>query len=259
MDCANMGNLRANLTKLVENNWKQKLHMLHDIIAGLNEIHNQNLIHCDFHDGNILLHNDENGDKVYISDLGLCRPVKSFLKKHNIYGVMTFMAPEVLKGNPYTPASDIYSFSMIMWEFTSGISPYNNRGHDMDFCLSICNGERPEIIKNSPQCYVDLMKKCWNEVPLNRPSSEEVLDIIEKWIFLPYGKKIEDINEELKCNVLEFINAPIGHNKLATKSHPKASYTSLLSNFTNKELNKIPESEDSQAYHSNLTKLLGIY
>ncbi|GBC47249.2 kinase-like domain-containing protein [Rhizophagus irregularis DAOM 181602=DAOM 197198] len=102
------------------------------------------------------------------------------------------------------------------------------------------------------------MKKCWNEVPLNRPSSEEVLDIIEKWIFLPYGKKIEDINEELKCNVLEFINAPIGHNKLATKSHPKASYTSLLSNFTNKELNKIPESEDSQAYHSNLTKLLDV-
>ncbi|UZO10541.1 uncharacterized protein OCT59_002122 [Rhizophagus irregularis] len=105
---------------------------------------------------------------------------------------------------------------------------------------------------------MDLMKKCWNEVPLNRPSSEEVLDIIEKWIFLPYGKKIEDINEELKCNVLEFINAPIGHNKLATKSHPKASYTSLLSNFTNKELNKIPESEDSQAYHSNLTKLLDV-
>ncbi|CAB5347239.1 unnamed protein product [Rhizophagus irregularis] len=103
------------------------------------------------------------------------------------------------------------------------------------------------------------MKVCWNKDPLKRPSSEEVLDIIEKWIFLPYGKKIEDIDEELKCNVLEFINAPIGyHNNLATKSHPNSCYISRLFNFTNKELNEILESEDSQAYHSNLTKLLDV-
>ncbi|PKC62190.1 hypothetical protein RhiirA1_465510 [Rhizophagus irregularis] len=31
---------------------------------------------------------------------------------------------------------------------------------------------------------------------------------------------------------MEFINAPIGHNNLATKSHPKACYTSRLLDFT---------------------------
>jgi serine/threonine protein kinase len=69
------------------------------------------------------------------------------------------MAPEVLKGKPYTQASDIYSFSMIMWEFTSGVTPFNDRAHDIQLSLSICKGERPEIIENTPQCYVDLMKK----------------------------------------------------------------------------------------------------
>ncbi|GET04580.1 kinase-like domain-containing protein [Rhizophagus clarus] len=34
--------------------------------------------------------------EVYISDLGLCQPAKS-LKKHDIYGVIPFMAPEVLR------------------------------------------------------------------------------------------------------------------------------------------------------------------
>ncbi|PKK61235.1 hypothetical protein RhiirC2_760963 [Rhizophagus irregularis] len=48
---------------------------------------------------------------------------------------------------------------------------------------------------------------------------------------------------------MEFINAPIGHNNLATKSHPKARYTSRLLDFTSKKLNKILDSEDSQAYH----------
>ncbi|POG76259.1 hypothetical protein GLOIN_2v1558004, partial [Rhizophagus irregularis DAOM 181602=DAOM 197198] len=86
---------------------------------------------------------------------GLCQPVKSFLKKYDIYGVIPFMAPEVLRGKSYTPASDIYSFPIIMWEFTFGIPPFNNRAHDLHLSLSICKGERLEIIENTSQCYVD--------------------------------------------------------------------------------------------------------
>ncbi|RGB36131.1 kinase-like domain-containing protein [Rhizophagus diaphanus] len=157
------------------------------------------------------------------------------------------MAPEILRGKPYTPASDIYSFSMIMWEFTSGIPPFNNRAHDIQLSLDICEGERPEIIENTPQCYVDLMKRCWDENPLKRPSSEIALNIIKEWIFLPYDRKIEDINEELKCNIMEFINAPIGHNNPTTESHPQACYTGRLLDFTSKKLNEILESKNSQA------------
>ncbi|PKK57787.1 hypothetical protein RhiirC2_763780 [Rhizophagus irregularis] len=50
---------------------------------------------------------------------------------------------------------------------------------------------------------------------------------------------------------MEFINAPIGRNNLATKSHPKACYTSRLLDFTSKKLNEILESENSQAYRAN--------
>ncbi|GBC25982.2 kinase-like domain-containing protein [Rhizophagus irregularis DAOM 181602=DAOM 197198] len=251
MDYANKGNLRENLTRIVENNWNQKLYMLYEIISGLSEMHGKNLIHCDFHDGNILNHNDENKDKIYISDLGLCQPVKSLLSKYDIYGVIPFMAPEVLRGKSYTSASDIYSFSMIMWELTSGVSPFNDRAHDIQLSLSICKGERPKIIENTPQCYVDLMKKCWNEDPLKRPSSKEVLKIIEKWIFRSY--EIYDVSGEIKSNIMEFINAPIVHNNLATKSHPKACYTSRLLDFTSKTLNDI--FEDSQAYHASHSDL----
>ncbi|UZO10883.1 uncharacterized protein OCT59_002461 [Rhizophagus irregularis] len=126
-----------------------------------------------------------------------------------------------------------------MWEFTSEIPPFNDTAHDFQLALSICKGKRPEIIKNTPQCYVDLMKKCWDEDPLKRPSSEEVLDIIKNWIFLSENKKIEDINEELKSDIMEFINAPIEHNNLIVNSHPKACYTSHLLDFTSKELNEI--------------------
>src|SRR5581483_7726035 len=136
-----------------------------------------------------LNHNDNKNERnnIFISDLGLCCPIQSFLKKDSIYGVIPFMAPEVLRGKPYTLASDIYSFSMIMWEFTSGVTPFNDRAHDFQLSLSICRGERPEIIESTPQCYIDLMKKCWNKDPSKRPSASEIKNIIEEWMCLSVG------------------------------------------------------------------------
>ncbi|CAB5179767.1 unnamed protein product [Rhizophagus irregularis] len=56
--------------------------------------------------------------------------------------------------------------------------------------------------------------------------------------------KIEDISEELKCNIMKFTNAPIGHNdNLIAEFHPQACYTSRLLDFTSKKLNEILESE----------------
>ncbi|CAG8738540.1 10005_t:CDS:1, partial [Rhizophagus irregularis] len=53
-------------------------------------------------------------------------------------------------------------------------------------------------------------------------------------------KKIEDINEELKSNIMEFINASsnnyINH---IVNSYSQIYYTSHLHNFTSKDLNEI--------------------
>ena len=146
MDYIGKGSLRKNLPKIVKDDWYYKLFKLCKIIMGLNGIHQKDLIHCDFHDGNILNVDDK---ESYICDLGLCRSAEYFqsFKKDDIYGVIPFMAPEVLRGKPYTKASDIYSFSMIMWEFTSGVPPFNDKAHDLQLCLSICKGERPKIIE----------------------------------------------------------------------------------------------------------------
>jgi serine/threonine protein kinase len=239
MEYANNGNLRGCLTEITSN-WYQKLFILYKIIVGLGQIHKENLIHYNFHDGNILC--NKYGDSKYVvfisNYLESLQLAKSFLKKDNIYGIIPFIAPEVLEGKPYTQASNIYSFSIIMWELTSRIPPFNNRAHDMQLALSICKGERPEIIENTPQCYIDLMKKCWDEDPLKRPSASEILDIIKKWIFQPSGMKIKNINEGLKNNIMEFINAPIEHNNPITEFHPQTYYKGCLLNFTSKELNE---------------------
>src|SRR6266540_3290601 len=193
------GSLRGNLPDIVKDKWVIKLKKLYEIISGLKIIHEKNLVHCDFHHGNIL----NQQESLSISDLRLCKPVEYFQshsKENNIYGVLPFVAPEVLRGKPYTPASDIYSFSMIMWEFTSGIPPFDDREHGFHLALGICNGERPKIIENTPQCYIDLMKKCWNEDPLKRPDASEISNIIKNW----YQVISRDINEDSMGIMMEF-------------------------------------------------------
>src|SRR5688572_20448912 len=207
MRYAENGSLRKNLQNIVKDKWINKLLKLKDIISGLDTIHQKQLIHCDFHHGNIL-------DQKYfmsISDLGLCKPVEYFqhFKKDNIYGVLPFVAPEILRGKSYTTASDIYSFSMIMWEFTSGMPPFDDRAHDFQLGLSICNGKRPEITENIPKCYVDLMKKCWDKDPLIRPNASEIKNIIKGWIESISNKKIfnENNSKEVRNNTIEFYKA----------------------------------------------------
>jgi len=99
-----------------------------------------------------------------------------------------------------------------MWEFTSGVIPFHDREFDFELSLSICTGERPEIIENTPQCFIDLMKKCWDTDPNKRPNASKVKNIIMNWHdnFLRYhadDDQIEEIDEKLKNDIMEFQKA----------------------------------------------------
>src|SRR5207302_3909608 len=102
---------------------------------------------------------------------------------HKIFGVVPYLAPEVLSGKPYTKESDIYSFGMIMWEFTTGKKPFHDRSHNHRLILNILEGERPEITKDTLEFYADLMKKCWDPNPENRPTAEEVHNCLYEYYF----------------------------------------------------------------------------
>ncbi|GBB99010.1 hypothetical protein RclHR1_00340001 [Rhizophagus clarus] len=187
------------------------------IVMRLKVIHESDLIHSNLHDGNILI--SDNHNELFIIDLELCKPIsdlQTFDKE--IYGVVPYMAPEVLRKKPYTLASDIYSFSIIMWEFTSGIPPFNDRAHDHQLIYDICKNERPEIIRNTPKCYVDLMKRCWDSNPSNRPTITELEHEISEWIRCVskfyeinrngnYKYQVPDVNNKLYDDMLEFVKA----------------------------------------------------
>ncbi|RIA84269.1 kinase-like domain-containing protein, partial [Glomus cerebriforme] len=154
--------------------WKQRFYIIYTISYGLYYIHIFNSIHKDLHLGNVL---QSKSNHIYISDFGFCKPAdenspNSDSKK--IYGVMPYMAPEILRGKEYTQKSDIYSLGIIINEIISIIPPFNDKPHDYYLALDICRGKRPEIRDDIPDFLKELIQKCWDANPKNRPTSTEV-------------------------------------------------------------------------------------
>src|SRR6185369_14676953 len=96
-------------------------------------------------------------------------------------GVLPYIAPEVLNGEPYTLSSDIYSFGVIMAELSSGKPPFYKRKHDASLALEICNGLRPEFGKGTPEIYKKLAHRCMNANPNQRPTAKELREILYFW------------------------------------------------------------------------------
>ncbi|RIA95315.1 kinase-like domain-containing protein [Glomus cerebriforme] len=189
------------------------------------------MVHRDFHTGNILI-NGNNKYFPYISGMGLCGEVGN-IDETKIYGVMPFVAPEVLRGRPYTQAADIYSFA-----------------------LNICNGIMPEITEpQAPKCYIDLMKRCWDLHPSNRPNVTEVLELIGLFYdsykerkrgqqYYEIKKQIEEAEKYRQENLLTIEN-----DKPTT-----AIYTSWLLNPFTKNLPKYNNSNNNSIEIIDFTK-----
>ena len=155
-------------------------------------------------------------------------------KKDNpnkIFGVIPYMAPEVLSKKPYTKESDIYSFGMIMWEFTTGKKPFHDKPHDHYLMMNILNGIRPQITEDTPEFYAELMKKCWDHSPENRPTAWEIENCLLEYYsynITEEKKEIIKLAEAKRQEIIksdEFLSDTVNYIH-----HPKSFYTSRLLN-----------------------------
>ena len=109
------------------------------------------------------------------------------------------MAPELLRGGPYSMATDIYALGMIMWELAAGLPPFFSCTDESALLLTICDGKRPDIVDGTPSCWIALMESCWHADPNQRPSVADICEEVQTW--LQCSKKAYQDN----CNTIESI------------------------------------------------------
>ncbi|CAB4485010.1 unnamed protein product [Rhizophagus irregularis] len=185
--------------------------------------------------------------QAMISDLGLCQPPNEEYKegeKNKVYGVLPYVAPEVLKGKEYSKASDIYGFGIIMIEVLSEVPPYNNQAHNSELAFEICKGVRPQIPRETPQVLKGIILKCIDSNPENRPIAKELKEIFHHWkeLLSKNTKIIPNDEEKLIIKNIRYAQKLFKNSNPQSEkqnSHPQAYYTSRLLNFNN-----LPEPEN---------------
>ena len=95
--------------------------------------------------------------------------------------------------------------------------PFYNQPHDHILALDICRGLRPPIRMETPKFLKELIEKCWDANPENRPTSGKIFDTL-------YSSK----NMPSSNNFNELTNS-----SLTSEAHPQAIYTSRPFSFPN--------------------------
>ena len=149
------------------------------LASALEYLHNRNMIFRDLKPDNIGF--DANGD-VKIFDFGLCRHLPSdgvsndaLFSMTGRVGTMVYMSPECALNLRYGVSSDVYSFSLVLFEMMNrGEKAY--AGYDREQYLEqVCrNGERPQVDESWPIMMNDLLERSWSTNTEERPTMTEI-------------------------------------------------------------------------------------
>ncbi|KAJ1688401.1 hypothetical protein LUZ63_019791 [Rhynchospora breviuscula] len=149
--------------------WRKRLKMLRDICRGLMCIHRMKIVHRDLKSANCLVNKHWT---VKICDFGLSRVMTGgSMSDSSSAGTPEWMAPELIRNEPFTEKCDIFSLGVIMWELCTLKRPWDGTP-PVQVVYAVANeGTRLEIPEGP---LGKLIADCWAE-PHERPSCQEIL------------------------------------------------------------------------------------
>jgi len=90
------------------------------------------------------------------------------------------MAPESIATRIYSEKSDVWSFGIVVYEIVAQTEPHKNMD-DLQAAIAIRDeGLTPKIPSHCPQVLRELMMKCWNRNPEQRPTFEQVCNMFQQ-------------------------------------------------------------------------------
>src|SRR5512135_1201983 len=137
--------------------------------AGLGYAHRAGLVHCDVKPQNMLVTND---GRVKVTDFGIARAVSASVPQNveTVWGTPHYFSPEQAAGEPPTPASDVYSLGVVLYEMLAGCVPFDADNHT-DLALQHLRDEPPPLTALNPAMPIQIeqiINKAMSKDPANR-------------------------------------------------------------------------------------------
>lgn len=119
------------------------LDVLEQAAHGLAVIHRMGLVHRDIKPGNLMI--TQNG-QIKITDFGIAKAAAAvpLTRTGMVVGTAQYVSPEQAQGMDVTPASDVYSLSVVGYELLSGTRPFTGDS-SVSVALAHVNNEPPAL------------------------------------------------------------------------------------------------------------------
>jgi eukaryotic-like serine/threonine-protein kinase len=140
------------------------------VAAALDHAHGLGVIHRDIKPANLIIEPD---GRVRLADFGIARTVDdpaTITSSGELVGTITYLAPEILAGQPATPASDIYSLGAVTFELLSGRPPYE-APTPAALLEAVRSGDLPDLHGIAPDKMSIAVSDAMAKDPVSRPET----------------------------------------------------------------------------------------
>jgi serine/threonine-protein kinase len=164
------------------------------------------VVHRDIKPENIFLHSPKHGDPVVkLIDFGV---VALSDRKHDgtFVGTWSYAAPEQIRGEQATPATDLYAVGLVLFEMLAGVGPFDQ--YESGLLISAAQLEEipPPVSKFAPwvpESVVQLVASALAKDPKHRP--------IDAYAFAEALYELENANDGGGGETIRGGGAAIGH------------------------------------------------
>ena len=203
---------------------------LYQTIKAINNLHKKGIIHRDIKPENILI---DNKDNALLSDFGIATHCKEGEKRNTYCGTDEYLAPEVIRAQPYDKKIDIWAIGILIYECISplGKTPFNK----IDF-LQRTEDNKNYIIKNDKDLKIKydkdfdpFAKNLIEKILKINPDDRISIDNILNHIFF------SNINLEIKNEIFNYENEEKRNEKIVNelKSNKEMISKELYENMIN--------------------------
>lgn len=197
--------------------------------AGIGYAHRAGLVHADVKPQNILVTSE---NIVKVTDFGIAQALamaKPEERQKVVWGSPHYFSPEQAQGEYPTPASDVYSIGIVLFEMLTGRLPFSG-ADQQELALAHIRKMPPRISELSPQVPTDLERIVQKALSKEPPSRYRSADQLGR-ILIAYkekGQEPTDDNVGQSADTQDRISAPVPDKQkqdailpsLATAEHP---------------------------------------